>query len=250
MDDTNFSCFLPCKDTETSSQGVRASTSRPRSIVSAGQEASASKSNAIALQRPRTGRPRQDGLQTGSTSSPQSASVPSKSQVLPADSYKPQSTRALISDQHASEQDIDQRTISTRRAPRRIPSVVYKPRARRNTAEREMPLSSSEGEEQELPSLEELDLPSASSLQHRTKVTKKRNIQALESEESEEERPKRLATKKRRAAQKNNTGKETRCKVDERVCLLGMSYAPRNHQIQIVFRFSRRNPSERTQKRG
>jgi hypothetical protein len=226
MDDTNFSCYLPCKDTETSSQGVRASTSRPRSIVSAGQEASALKSNAIALQRPRTGRPRQDGLQTGSTSSPQSASVPSKSQVLPADSYKPQSTRALISDQHASEQDIDQRTISTRRAPRRIPSVVYKPRARRNTVEREIQLSSSEQEEQELPSLEALYLPSASVLQHRTKVPKKRSMQAIESEASdEEERPKQLATKKRRVTQKKNTGKTTRREADERVGLSSSSSA-------------------------
>jgi hypothetical protein len=250
MDDTDWSCYLSFKDTEPSSQGVRSPISQTRSIVSAGQGLSALIPDVTNLNRPRAGRPRQDGLRLVSTSSRRSVSVPSTSQVFAADSYKPQSMRAPISDQHASEQDIDQRTISTRRAPRRIPSVVYKPRARRNTAEREMPLSSSEGEEQGLPSLEELDLPSASSLQHRTKVTKKRNIQALESEESEEERPKRLATKKRRAAQKNNTGKETRCKVDERVCLLGMSYAPRNHQIQIVFRFCRRNPSERMRKRG
>jgi hypothetical protein len=250
MDDTNFSCYLPCKDTETSSQGVRASTSRPRSIVSAGQEASALKSNAIALQRPRTGRPRQDGLQTGSTSSPQSASIPSKSQVLPADSYKPQSTRALISDQHASEQDIDHRTISTRRAPRRIPSVVYKPRARRNTTEQAIPLSCSEGEEQEPPSLQDLDLPSAPVLQRGTRIPKKRSIQVIESEESEEERPKRLATRKRRAVQKQNPIKKTRSEVDERVCLSSSSSAVWCNQVQKSFRFCRRNPSERMRKRG
>jgi hypothetical protein len=234
MDDTDFSCYLPCKDTETSSQGVRTSISRPLSIVSAGQEASALIPDAMTLQRLRAGRPQQDGLQLVSTSSPRSVSVPSTSQVFAADSCKPQSTQAPISDQHASEQNIEHRTISTRRAPRRIPSVVYKPRARRNSIEREIQLSSSEQEEQELPSLEELDLPSASLLQHRTKVPKKRNIQALESEESEEERPKRLATKKRRAAQKKNTGKPTRREADERVGLPSMNY-----QLGITkFRYS------------
>lgn len=251
MDDTDCSCYLPCKDTETSSQGVRTSISRSRSIVSAGQEASALTPNAITLQRPRAGRPRQDGLQTVPISSPRSVSVPSTSQVFPADSHRPQSTRAPISDQHASEQDIDHRTISTRRAPRRIPSVVYKPRARRNTSEREIPLSSSEEEEQELPSLEELDLPSAPVLQNRTEVPEKRSIQAIESEESdEEERPERLATKKRRAVQKKNPIKKARSEADERVGLSSSSSAAWYNQVQKCFQCSRRNLSERMQKRG
>jgi hypothetical protein len=205
----------------------------------------------MTLQRPRVGRPRQDGLQTVSTSSPRSVPVPLMSQVFPAASINPKTTRAPSGGCHSSEQDIDHRTISTRRAPRRIPSVVYKPRARRNTAEREIPLSSSEGEEQELPNLEELDLPSAPVLQNRRKVPKKRSIQAIESEESdEEERPERLATKKRRAVQKKNPIKKTRIKVDERVGLSSSSSAACYNQVQKCFQFSRRNLSERTQKRG
>jgi hypothetical protein len=251
MDDTDCSCYLPCKDTETSSQGVRTSISRPRSIVSAGQEASALIPDVTNLNRPRAGRPRQDRLQTVSISNPRSTSEPSTSQVFPANSYRSQSMRAPISDQQALEQDIEHRTISTRRAPRRIPSVVYKPRARRNTIEREIQLSSSEQEEQELPSLEELDLPSAPVLQHQTKIPKKRSIQAIESEESdEEERPERLATKKRRAVQKKNPIKKTRTKVDERVGLSSSSSAACYNQVQKCFQFSRRNLSERTQKRG
>jgi hypothetical protein len=201
-------------------------------------------------QRPRAGRPRQDRFQTVPTSSPESLAVPSTSQVFAADSYEPQCMQAPISDQHTSGHDIDHRTISTRRAPRRIPSVVYKPRARRDTIEQGIPLSSSEEEEQELPSLEELDLPSAPVLQRGTRIPKKRSIQAIESEESEEERPKRLATKKRRAVQKQNPIKKTRTKVDELVGLSSSSSAACYNQIQIFFRFSRRNPSERTQKQG
>lgn len=250
MDGTDSSCYLSYKDTETSSQGVRWSVSRARSTVSAGQEASALIPDAMTLQRLRAGRPQQDGLQLVSTSSPRFVSVPSISQAFPADSHRPQFTRAPISDQHTSEQDIEHRTISTRRAPRRIPSVVYKPRARRNTAEREIQLSSSEEEEQEIRSLEELDLPSASLLQHRTDVPKRRSIQVIESEESEEERPKRLATKKRRAVQKENPIKKTRSEVDERVCLSSSSSAVWRNQVQKSFRFCRRNPSERKRKRG
>lgn len=248
MDGTDRSCYLSYKDTETSSQGVRSSVSRARSTVSAGQEASALIPDAMTLQRLRAGRPQQDGLQLVSTSSPRFVSVPSISQAFPADSHRPQFTRAPISDQHTSEQDIEHRTISTRRAPRRIPSVVYKPRARRNTAEREIQLSSSEEEEQELPSLEDLDLPSAP---HRTKIPKKRSIQVIESEESdEEERPKRLATKKRRVTQKKNTGKTTRREADERVGLSGSSSAGWYNQVQKCFQISRRNPSEKMQKKG
>lgn len=251
MDDTHCSCYLPCKDTETSSQGVRTSISRPRSIVSAGKEALAVLPDAMTLQRPGAGRPRQDRLQTVPTSSPESSSMPSTTQVFPVNSNKSRSTRAPISDQQALEQDIEHRTISTRRAPRRIPSVVYKPRARRNTFEQGIPLSCSEGEAQELPSLEDLDLPSAPVLQHRTNVPKKRSIQAIESEESdEEERPKRLATKKRRAVHKTNLIKKTRSEVVERVGLSSSSSAVCYNQVQTCFQFFRRNRSERTQKRG
>jgi hypothetical protein len=82
------------------------------------------------------------------------------------------------------------------------------------------------------------------------RIPKKRSIQVIESEESEEERPKRLATRKRRAVQKQNPIKKTRSEVDERVCLSSSSSAVWCNQVQKSFRFCRRNPSERMRKRG